>query len=70
MEINYQRNTLMIVLNENFIDGTSISRMSLYELDKTTLAYIDHWWSELSDYTAGRVKKMSFEGDTIFYLTY
>lgn len=44
--------------------------MSLYELDKNSLAYIDHWWSELSDFTAGRLKKMIFEKDTIFYLTY
>lgn len=60
----------MIVLNQNFIDGTGITKMSLYELNKADLSYIDHWHSELSDFTTGRLKKRIFEGDTIFYISY
>lgn len=60
----------MLILNENFLDGTGITKISLYELSKIDLTYIDHWWSELSDFTGGRLKKMIFEGDTMFYVTY
>jgi len=60
----------MIILNEDFLDGTGVPKMSLYEIDKNSLVYIDHWWAELSDFTAGRVKKMVFEGNTIFYISY
>jgi len=70
IEYNVQRDTIMVLINLDYLDGTGVTRMNLYELNKLDLSYIDHWWTELSDFTGGRLKKMVFEGDDIFYLTY
>jgi len=57
-------------VNENFLDGTGVTKMSLYELNRYTLVYIDHWIAELSDFTNAWLKKMIYEGNTLFYIAY
>ena len=58
----------MVALNQNYIDGSS--RLSLYSLNSLTLAYVDHWWSELSDYQFGAFKRIVLGGEPVFYLGY
>ncbi len=60
----------MLVVNQDFLDGTGILKMSLYELNKISLEYIDHWYAELTDYTASWFKKMVYEGETVFFIAY